>query len=65
MCDYTWQKAKKKKKKKKEAVLVVTFPKKRKRKKEEAILIHKGKGRWVNSHQTHSLPTFLSSFSSN
>ena len=63
MCDYTWQKAKKKKKKKKkEAVLVVTFSKKEKRKKEAAILIYKGKGRWVISHQTHSLPTFLSSF---
>ena len=43
----------------------VTFPKKKKKKKKEkkrkeATLVNKGEGRWVISHQIHSLPTFLS-----
>ena len=41
----------------------VRFPKKKKKKrKKEAILRNEWEGRWVISHQTHSLPTFLSSF---
>ena len=50
----------KEKKKKKEAVTAVKFPKKK-----AATLINKGEGRWVISHQTHSLPPFSLVFSLN
>ena len=54
------KKGKKEKKKKKEAVTAVKFPKKK-----AATLINKGEGRWVISHQTHSLPPFSLVFSLN
>ena len=53
------KKGKKEKKKKKEAA-AVKFPKKK-----AATLINKGEGRWVISHQTHSLPLFSLVFSLN
>ena len=53
------KKGKKEKKKKKEAA-AVKFPKKK-----AATLINKGEGRWVISHQTHSLPPFSLVFSLN